>query len=53
LQSFNYAQLTTERSAPVEFASWTPYASLPLTYNPVPDIAWAQGAFDLERLGTA
>jgi len=39
LQSFNQAQLTTERSAPLDFASWPLYASLPLTYHPVPDIA--------------
>lgn len=33
------APLPTERSPPLDFASWPPYASLPLTYHPVPDIA--------------
>jgi hypothetical protein len=28
-----------ERSPPLDFASWSPYASLPLTYHPVPDVA--------------
>ena len=34
-----WAPLPTERSPPVDPASWPPYASLPLTYHPVPDIA--------------
>jgi len=28
-----------ERSPPLDPASWPPYANLPLTYHPVPDIA--------------
>jgi hypothetical protein len=34
-----WAPLPTERSPPVDPASWPPYVSLPLTYHPVPDIA--------------
>ena len=34
-----WAPSPTERSLPVDPASWPPYASLPLTYHPVPDIA--------------
>jgi hypothetical protein len=28
-----------DRGPPLDFASWPPYPSLPLTYHPVPDIA--------------
>jgi hypothetical protein len=45
-----------ERSPPLDPASWPPHASLPLTYHPVPDIAWARAsaaALDLPRLATA
>ena len=34
-----WAPLPTERSPPLDIASWPPYPSLPLTYHPVPDIA--------------
>jgi len=34
-----WAPLPSERSPPVDPASWPPYASLPLTYHPVPEIA--------------
>ena len=34
-----WARLPTERSPSVDPASWPPYASLPLTYHPVADIA--------------
>ena len=34
-----WAPLPTERSPPVDPATWPPYVSLPLTYHPVPDIA--------------
>lgn len=34
-----WARLPTERSPPVDPASWPPYASLPLTYHLVSDIA--------------
>ena len=34
-----WAPLPAERSPPLDPASWPTYASLPLTYHPVPDIA--------------
>ena len=34
-----WARQAMERSPPLDFASWPPYLSLPLTYPPVPDIA--------------
>ena len=34
-----WAPQVTERSPPLDPASWPAYASLPLTYHPVPDIA--------------
>jgi hypothetical protein len=34
-----WAPQPMERSPPLDFASWPPYPSLPLTYHPVPDIA--------------
>ena len=34
-----WAPRPTERSPPVDPASWPPYVSLPLTLHPVPDIA--------------
>jgi hypothetical protein len=38
MRSFNQAQMTTERSAPLDFAGWTTYASLLLAYRQVPKI---------------
>ncbi len=34
-----WAPLATERSPPLTAASWPRHANLPLTYDPVPDIA--------------
>jgi hypothetical protein len=34
-----WAPQAMERSPPLDFAGWPPYASLPPTYHPVPDIA--------------
>ena len=34
-----WAPRVKERSPPLDSASWPPYASLPLTHHPVPDIA--------------
>ena len=34
-----WAPQVKERSPPLDSASWPPYAILPLTYHPVPDVA--------------
>jgi len=34
-----WAPQVKDRGPPLDFASWPPYPSLPLTYHPVPDIA--------------
>ena len=36
-----WAPLPTERTPPPAAASWRRHVNLPLTYHPVPDIAWA------------
>ena len=49
----HWAPRAMQRSPPPGLEAWPVHASLPLTYRPVPDIAGAQGAFDLARPGTA
>jgi len=39
IDCFLWAPLPSERSPPLDPASWPPYVSLPLTYHAVPDIA--------------